>query len=84
MNTHQAEVMDVRTNVFCSSGMHLPNGSFITLGGNGAVGVGGNIGSQFDPSQGAASWDSIYQDFDGGKAIRVLNPCTSQDNMQSS
>ena len=84
MNTHQAEVMDVRTNVFCSSGMHLPNGSFITLGGNGAVGVGGNIGSQFDPSQGAASWDSVYQDFDGGKAIRVLNPCTSQDNMQSS
>lgn len=75
--------MDVKTNVFCSSGMHLPNGSFIAMGGNGAVGRGGNIGSQFDPQIGAADWDSEYQDFDGGKAIRVLNPCTSADNMNS-
>ncbi|KAJ3576024.1 hypothetical protein NP233_g715 [Leucocoprinus birnbaumii] len=79
-NTHQVEVMDVRTNVFCSSGMHLPNGSYITLGGNGAVGIGGNIGSQFDPTQGTGAWDSVYQDFDGGRSIRVLNPCRSGDN----
>jgi hypothetical protein len=83
LNTHDVELMDVRTNVFCSSGMHLPNGSFITLGGNGAVGVGGNIGSQKNPQNGAADWDSVYQDFDGGKAIRVLNPCGSADSFNS-
>jgi hypothetical protein len=27
MDTHNAQVMDVATNVFCASGMHLPNGS---------------------------------------------------------
>ncbi|TFK65940.1 glyoxal oxidase [Pluteus cervinus] len=32
-NTHQSQVMDIRTNTFCSSGMHLPNGSFVTFGG---------------------------------------------------
>jgi len=32
-------VMDIKTNVFCSSGMHLPNGSFATFGGNGPVGI---------------------------------------------
>lgn len=83
LNTHDVELMDVRTNVFCSSGMHLPNGSFITFGGNGAVGVGGNIGSQMNPQIGAADWDSVYQDFDGGKAIRVLNPCGSADNFDA-
>ncbi|KAF9451542.1 copper radical oxidase [Macrolepiota fuliginosa MF-IS2] len=83
LNTHKAEAMDVKTNIFCSSGMHLPNGSFIALGGNGAVGRGGNVGSQMNPNIGAADWDSEYQDFDGGKSIRVLNPCTSADDMNS-
>jgi hypothetical protein len=41
INTHQTTVMDVATNVFCASGMHLPNGSFVTFGGNGAIGPGG-------------------------------------------
>ncbi|TFK34621.1 glyoxal oxidase N-terminus-domain-containing protein [Crucibulum laeve] len=84
MNTHQAQVMDVRSNVFCSSGMHLPNGSFIALGGNGAVGRGGNIGSQAVDGGYYGIWDSEYDDFDGARAIRVLNPCHSSDNMQSS
>ncbi|KIK63995.1 hypothetical protein GYMLUDRAFT_161620 [Collybiopsis luxurians FD-317 M1] len=38
LNTHQTQVMDIRTNIFCASGMHLPNGSYVTFGGNGAVG----------------------------------------------
>lgn len=81
--THQATAMDVRTNVFCSSGMHLPNGSFVTFGGNGAVGPGGNLGSQLNPGGYSASWDATYQDFDGTKAIRVLNPCRNSDSFSS-
>ncbi|KAJ7343332.1 DUF1929-domain-containing protein [Mycena albidolilacea] len=83
INTHQATVMDVATNVFCASGMHLPNGSFVTFGGNGAIGPGGNIGSVRNPGGGSGSWDAVYQDFDGSRSIRILNPCTSSDDMTS-
>ncbi|GLB40791.1 putative copper radical oxidase variant A [Lyophyllum shimeji] len=76
IKTKQATVMDVKTNTFCSSGMHLPNGSYVTFGGNGAVGRGGVAGS-------TGVWDAEYQDFDGAKSIRVLNPCTSSDNFAS-
>ncbi|KAJ6497006.1 DUF1929-domain-containing protein [Mycena vitilis] len=81
--THQATVMDVATNVFCASGMHLPNGSFVTFGGNGAIGPGGNIGSVRNPSGASGSWDATYQDFDGSKSIRILNPCTDSDDFTS-
>ncbi|KAF8055354.1 putative copper radical oxidase [Lyophyllum atratum] len=76
IGTHQATVMDVRSNTFCSSGMHLPNGSYVTFGGNKAIGRGEN------PSDSDA-WNPEYQDFDGRKAIRILNPCTSTDNLNS-
>ncbi|KAF8060640.1 copper radical oxidase variant A [Lyophyllum atratum] len=76
IKTKQSTVMDVKTNVFCSSGMHLPNGSFVTFGGNSAVGRGGAAGS-------TGSWDAEYQDFDGSTSIRVLNPCKSSDNFAS-
>ncbi|KAJ7940479.1 DUF1929-domain-containing protein [Mycena leptocephala] len=81
--THQAQVMDVETNVFCASGMHLPNGSFVTFGGNGAIGPGGNIGSVRNPSGASGAWDQDYQDFDGSKSIRILNPCTSDQDFSS-
>lgn len=74
--------MDVTTNVFCASGMHLPNGSYATFGGNGAIGPGGNIGSEKN-SAGSGAWDSVYQDFDGSKAIRVLSPCTDGSDFNS-
>ncbi|KAG6906056.1 hypothetical protein DXG01_016117 [Tephrocybe rancida] len=80
--SHQATVMDVRTNVFCASGMHLPNGSYVTSGRNGAIGRGRVIWSQRNPS-GNGAWDSEYGDFDGSKAIRILNPCTPFDNFAS-
>ncbi|KAJ7741572.1 DUF1929-domain-containing protein [Mycena maculata] len=83
MATHDIVLMDVETNVFCASGMHLPNGSFVTFGGNGAVGPGGNIGSVRNPSGASGSWDATYQDFDGSKAIRILNPCTDSDDFSS-
>lgn len=75
--------MDVPSNVFCSSGMHLPNGSFATFGGNGAVGPGGNLGSNLNPGGWTASWDATYQDFDGSRAIRILDPCRSADDMDA-
>ncbi|KAJ7147540.1 glyoxal oxidase [Mycena crocata] len=101
IDTHAVEVMDIPTNVFCASGMHLPNGaysvsfippqvltpqlgSFVTFGGNGAIGPGGNIGSVKNPSGASGSWDAVYQDFDGSKAIRILNPCTDSDDFSSS
>lgn len=74
--TRQANVMQVTTNVFCASGMHLPNGSFITLGGNGAIGPGGNIGSVPNVGGGSGLYDATYNDYDGTRAIRILNPCT--------
>ncbi len=75
-------MQDVKTNVFCSSGMHLPNGSFVTFGGNGAVTKGGNVGSVLN-DEGSASYDALYQDYDGGKAIRVLDPCSAGSDFQS-
>ncbi|KAF8811147.1 copper radical oxidase variant A [Phlegmacium glaucopus] len=84
MSTHKTDVMDIRTNSFCSSGMHLPNGSYVTFGGNGAVGRGGALGSQPYPGNYSAIWDAEYQDFDGTKAMRILNPCTDSDNFASS
>jgi hypothetical protein len=71
--------MDIATNVFCASGMHLPNGSYATFGGNGAIGPGGNVGSQRN-NAGSGYYDDTYQDYDGTKAIRILDPCTSADN----
>ncbi|KAF5386334.1 hypothetical protein D9757_006701 [Collybiopsis confluens] len=82
-NTHTSVAMDVKTNVFCASGMHLPNGSYATFGGNGAVTVGGNIGSVPTDGGSAASFDATYQDYDGRKAIRILNPCTDDDDFSS-
>ncbi|THU78883.1 DUF1929-domain-containing protein [Dendrothele bispora CBS 962.96] len=52
---------------FCASGMHLPNGSYVTFGGNGAVTVGGEKGSDLNP---------------GGISIRVLwDPDTNTETL---
>ncbi|KAF9485814.1 copper radical oxidase, partial [Pholiota conissans] len=83
ISTRTATTMDVRTNTFCSSGMHLPNGSFVTFGGNGAIGPGGNIGSQPNPGGFSGAWDSTYQDFDGTRAMRILNPCPDGADLTS-
>ncbi|KAF7300493.1 hypothetical protein HMN09_00933700 [Mycena chlorophos] len=76
LNSNTVELMDVQTNTFCSSGMHLPNGSFSVFGGNGAVAIGGG-----DPDDNG--WDSVLQDFDGSRAIRILNPCNSTADFNS-
>jgi hypothetical protein len=83
MASHQSTVMDVRTNVFCASGMHLPNGSYVTFGGNGAVGPLGKLGSSLNPGGFSANWDATIQDFDGTRGMRILNPCRNSDDMTS-
>ena len=79
--TRKAVVMDIRTNSFCASGMHLPNGSFVTFGGNDGVGVAGKPGSQLNPGTQTGAWDATYQDFDGRLSIRIVNPCKITDNL---
>ncbi|KAH9478530.1 Aldehyde oxidase GLOX [Psilocybe cubensis] len=82
--SQQAEVMDIRSNTFCSSGMHLPNGSFINLGGNDGITINGAPGSTKNTDgTGTGFWDAVYQDFDGRKSIRILNPCRSGDDFTS-
>ncbi|PPR04163.1 hypothetical protein CVT24_010760 [Panaeolus cyanescens] len=76
-------VQDIRTNSFCASGMHLPNGSFVSFGGNDAVGPAQAHGSQKNPDGQTGAWDSQYQDFDGRKAIRVVKPCTISDDLNA-
>ncbi|EGN94265.1 hypothetical protein SERLA73DRAFT_62449 [Serpula lacrymans var. lacrymans S7.3] len=82
INSHTATAMEVYTNTFCASGMHLPNGSYVTFGGNGAIGPGGAIGSVLN-SAGSGAYDATYDDYDGTKSIRILNPCTNADDFAS-
>ncbi|KAL6298506.1 DUF1929-domain-containing protein [Sparassis latifolia] len=72
-------VMQVNTNVFCASGMHLPNGSYATFGGNAAIGPGGSIGNVPQPGGFAGEYDSVYGDWSGSQSIRILNPCTPDE-----
>lgn len=75
VETRKATPMDVQTNPFCAAGMHLPNGSFATFGGNGATSPGGEIGSVKYDGGYAASYDETYKDYDGRTSIRIITPC---------
>ena len=61
--------MDVETNSFCAGGNVLGNGTWINIGGNQAIGYGG---------LNAAAWGPPYDNGDGGKATRRLDPCTDE------
>ncbi|EIW75862.1 DUF1929-domain-containing protein [Coniophora puteana RWD-64-598 SS2] len=76
LNTHSATTMDIYSNTFCASGHHLPNGSYVTFGGNSAVGP-----PSTTPQN--TTYDATWKDYDGTRAIRILNPCTSKDNFNS-
>jgi hypothetical protein len=71
LTTRTATAVDVQTDAFCASGMHLPNGSYAVFGGNTAVGPGG-VNS--DPGS-TITYDPLYQDYDGTRAIRIISPC---------
>ena len=66
--------MDVQTNPFCAAGMHLPNGSYATFGGNNAVGPGGD---NSNPGS-TTAYDPTYQDHGGTRAIRIVDTCSDQ------
>ncbi|KAF9255931.1 hypothetical protein L218DRAFT_1007967, partial [Marasmius fiardii PR-910] len=68
INTHQVDLMDIKTNVFCASGMHLPNAPTL----------------RSVDTNSSAAFDETYKNYDGAKSIRVLNPCTSKDDFGSS
>lgn len=76
LETKTASPMDVQTNPFCANGMHLPNGSFVVFGGNNAVGPGGNN----DDAGSNTTYDPIYMDYGGTKAIRLITPCDGDVN----
>ncbi|TFK96337.1 glyoxal oxidase [Pterulicium gracile] len=75
IETKQATAMDIRTNTFCASGMHLPNGSYATFGGNSAVGPGLDQKASSQDEYGNGIYDSSYENYDGRAAIRLLDPC---------
>ncbi len=52
--------------------------------GNAAVTVGGNLGSVLNDGGFSASYDATYQDYDGTKAIRILDPCPAGSDFGSS
>ncbi|KZT02778.1 copper radical oxidase [Laetiporus sulphureus 93-53] len=79
IGNRSAVPMQVYTNTFCASGMHLPNGSYATFGGNGAVGPGGDIGNVLAPGGYSATYDTVYDDASGSTSIRVLDPCSWSD-----
>ncbi|KAJ1310491.1 hypothetical protein OPQ81_007224 [Rhizoctonia solani] len=66
-NTFRA--MDVITNSFCAGGAVLGNGTWLNVGGNQAVTWGGLTASSQNGDVGP------YYTGDGGKAIRLLDPC---------
>ncbi|CAE6434266.1 unnamed protein product [Rhizoctonia solani] len=69
VDTNQFRAMDVITNSFCAGGAVLGNGTWLNVGGNQAVTWGGLAAS----SQNGDT--SPYYNGDGGKAIRLLDPC---------
>ena len=69
-NSNKYRSMSVRSNTFCAGGMTLGDGRWLVTGGNKAVKRGGG-----DAKPGSGP----YHTYDGGRALRFLNPCTDQN-----
>jgi len=63
--------MDVVSNSFCAGGTVLGNGTWLNVGGNQAITWGGATAS-------GQTGQSPYEDWDGGFAIRFLDPCDDE------
>lgn len=63
-----ASVIDVNSNTFCASGITLGNGTWVVAGGNQAITYGGIQ---------ATDGGGAYLDYDGRKALRLLEPVAS-------
>ncbi|QRW07636.1 glyoxal oxidase [Ceratobasidium sp. AG-Ba] len=73
VDTNELRPMDVVTNSFCAGGGVLGNGTWLNVGGNQGTSYGGLTA----PSQDGK--DGPYHGVDGGKAIRLLNPCQDKN-----
>ncbi|WVR09090.1 hypothetical protein IAU60_006152 [Kwoniella sp. DSM 27419] len=71
--TNTFRPMDVLSNSFCAGGTALGNGTWLNVGGNQAVKQGG-VAMPTNQQSG----QSPYTDWDGGKAIRILDPCDDE------
>ena len=67
--TNTFRAMDVYSNSFCAGGTVLGNGTWLNVGGNQPV-----------TTNGAATTGgtSPYDNYDGGKAVRLLDPCDDE------
>ncbi|KAH8923060.1 copper radical oxidase [Atractiella rhizophila] len=66
LDTKKATAMDIRTNSFCAGGAVLGNGTWVNAGGNQPITTNGVA---------ATANTEPYYDYDGGLALRVLDPC---------
>ncbi|ODN74427.1 hypothetical protein L202_06824 [Cryptococcus amylolentus CBS 6039] len=73
LTTNDFRTMDVLSNSFCAGGSQLGNGTWLNVGGNQAVTYNGT--SMADDLQ---SGQSPYKDWDGGKAVRMLDACDDE------
>ncbi|WWC91234.1 uncharacterized protein L201_006176 [Kwoniella dendrophila CBS 6074] len=73
INTNTFRTMDVLSNSFCAGGTVLGNGTWLNVGGNQAITYGG-----VSMPTAQQSGQSAYKDWDGGKAIRFLDPCDDE------
>ncbi|RSH95292.1 hypothetical protein EHS25_000379 [Saitozyma podzolica] len=67
--TNTFRAMDVYSNSFCAGGIVLGNGTWLNVGGNQAIGYGGNA---------VTAGTTPYDDYDGGMAIRLLDTCDDE------
>ncbi|WVF65591.1 hypothetical protein IAT40_000321 [Kwoniella sp. CBS 6097] len=74
LETNTFRPMDVVSNSFCAGGTVLGNGTWLNVGGNQAVTTGG-VAMPSNQQTG----QSVYTDWDGGKAIRLLDPCDDEN-----
>ena len=71
--TNTFRPMEVLSNSFCAGGTVLGNGTWINVGGNQAISYGGNA-----MATNQQTGQSPYGDWDGGMAMRFLNPCDDE------
>ncbi|KEI36617.1 uncharacterized protein L969DRAFT_90591 [Mixia osmundae IAM 14324] len=74
LRTNTYKPLDVTTNSFCAGGSVLGNGTWLNVGGNQAIRAGG-LNSV--PVNTAAT---PYFDADGGRTVRMMQPCTGGVN----
>jgi hypothetical protein len=75
--TNTYRPLDIVTNSFCAGGNVMGNGSWLNVGGNQAVTTLGVADNTVNIKP-ASSNSGAYDDLDGGRATRVITPCSDQ------